>query len=176
MCTSIGDRTIWSGAGNSPRSLNAFVPLGLGDSRANQIGGYIGAGLAFTAPIARRSQDQIGLAVAAARNGSHFERAELALGALAPSESTIELTYLAQLTGWLALQPDVQYVINPGGKSPARNALALGFRIALSHRWGVPAYRIPTTRPSFFALPRFARITSANTRSAAAVASRSKAP
>ncbi len=129
----LGDRTIWSGAGSSARSLDAFVQLGLGDSRVDQIGGYIGAGLAFTAPIASRPNDQLGLAIAAARNGSHFERAELALDARARSESTIELTYLAQLTAWLALQPDVQYVINPGGTSSARNALVPGLRIALSH-------------------------------------------
>ena len=30
------------------------------------------------------------------------------------SETVLEATYQAQVTGWLQVQPDFQYVINPG--------------------------------------------------------------
>src|SRR2546422_1486315 len=63
----IGDLTV--------RSLTAFAQLGLGDGRVNQIGGYLGGGFTFTAPFSSRAQDALGLAVAAARNGSHYKRA-----------------------------------------------------------------------------------------------------
>jgi porin len=129
----IGDQTVWSPRGGRPGALAAFAQLGLGDGRVNQIGGYLGGGLTFTAPFPSRAQDALGLAVAAARNGSHYERAQMAAGVPAAGETTLELTYLAQLGSWLSVQPDLQYVIHPGGAPSARNAVALGLHVAVSH-------------------------------------------
>src|SRR5436190_1308574 len=120
----IGDLTV--------RSLTAFAQLGLGDGRVNQIGGYLGGGFTLTAPFSSRAQDALGLAMAAARNGSHYERAQTA-GGPAAGETSVELTYLAQLGSWLTVQPDVQYVIHPGGTRATRNAVVPGLRIAVSH-------------------------------------------
>jgi porin len=128
----IGDRTVWSAGRERPAALSAFVQLGLGDGRVTQVGGYLGGGFTFTAPFAGRAQDEVGLAVAGALSGSHYDRAQAAAGTPAASETTLELTYLAQLCSWLAVQPDVQLVIHPGGTSARRNSLAPGRRIALS--------------------------------------------
>src|SRR6266566_4774102 len=121
----IGDLTVGS--------LTAFAQLGLGDGRVNQIGGYVGGGFTLTAPFSRRAQDALGLAVAAARNGTHYERAQTAAGGTAAGETSVELTYLAQLGSWLTVQPDVQYVIHPGGTRATRNAVVPGLRVAVSH-------------------------------------------
>ena len=53
-------------------------------------------------------------------------------------ESVIELTYQAQLAPWWTLQPDIQYIIHPGGNAPdptspgavgtLQNALQVGMR------------------------------------------------
>jgi porin len=129
----IGDQTVWSPRRGRPGALTAFAQLGLGDGRVNQIGGYLGGGLTFTAPFPSRAQDALGLAVAAARNGSHYERAQMAAGAPVAGETTMELTYLAQLGSWLSVQPDVQYVIHPGGTRSTRSAVVLGLRVAVSH-------------------------------------------
>jgi porin len=122
----IGDQRLWG-------TLTAFAQLGLGDGRLNQIGGYLGGGLTLTAPLPSRPQDELGLAVAAARNGSHYERAQAPAGVRAAGETTLELTYLAQLGSWLVVQPDLQYVIHPGGTRGMRNAVVPGLRIAASH-------------------------------------------
>jgi porin len=37
------------------------------------------------------------------------------------SETFIEVTYQAQVTPWLQVQPDFQYVFNPGGGIPDPN-------------------------------------------------------
>jgi porin len=121
----IGDLTV--------RALTVFAQLGLGDGRVNQIGGYLGGGFTFTAPFSSRAQDALGLAVAGARNGSHYERAQTAAGDPAAGETSVELTYLAQLGSWLTLQPDLQYVIHPGGTRATRNAVVPGLRVAVSH-------------------------------------------
>ena len=117
----------------SVRSVTAFAQLGLGDGRVNQIGGYLGGGLTLSAPFRNRAQDALGFAVAAARNGSHYEHAQIEAGTPAAGETTLELTYLAQLAPWLAVQPDVQYVIHPGGTRATPNAVVPGLRIALAH-------------------------------------------
>jgi porin len=117
----------------SVRSVTVFAQLGLGDGRVNQIGGYLGGGLTFTAPIPGRAQDMVGLAVAAARNGSHYERADTTAGIPTAGETTLEFTYLAPIGSWLSVQPDVQYVIHPGGTRATPNAVVPGLRIAVSH-------------------------------------------
>ena len=71
--------------------------------------------------------------MAAARNGSHYERAQTAAGGPAAGETTVELTYLAQLGSWLTVQPDLQYVIHPGGTRATQNAVVSGLRVAVSH-------------------------------------------
>ena len=129
----IGDHTVWSGRASSPVALTAFAQLGIGDSRVNQIGGYFGSGLTLTGPFAGRADDELGLGVAAALMGSHFTRAQSAAFGPTPAEITIELTYLAQAISRLSVQPDLQYVIHPGGTRALPNALVPGLRIALAY-------------------------------------------
>jgi porin len=47
------------------------------------------------------------------------------------AETAIELTFLAPAARWLALQPDIQYVIAPNTSS-LKNALALQLRFELT--------------------------------------------
>jgi carbohydrate-selective porin OprB len=37
-----------------------------------------------------------------------------------------------RITSWFALQPDVQYVVHPGGAREFANALVVGIRSAIS--------------------------------------------
>jgi porin len=42
-------------------------------------------------------------------------------------EMLMELTHLFAITPWLSVQPDIQYVIHPGGSSEIPNAFVIGF-------------------------------------------------
>ena len=129
----IGDQTVWAAGRGRPGVLTAFIQLGVGDGRVNQVGGYVGGGVTRTAPFAGRAQDELGLGVATALSGSHYQRAQLSASSRATdAETAIELTYLTQLGSWLAVQPDVQYVIHPGNAQATRSAIVPGLRIALS--------------------------------------------
>ncbi|MDY6947997.1 MAG: carbohydrate porin, partial [Pseudomonadota bacterium] len=46
-------------------------------------------------------------------------------------ESAIELTYRVQARSWLALQPDLQYIINPGTDPALEDAWVVGLRFEL---------------------------------------------
>src|SRR3989442_15373156 len=50
-----------------------------------------------------------------------------------PPEDHRGLTYSAQLGSWLTVQPDLQYVIHPGGTRATQNAVVSGLRVAVSH-------------------------------------------
>jgi NAD binding domain of 6-phosphogluconate dehydrogenase/Carbohydrate-selective porin, OprB family len=46
-----------------------------------------------------------------------------------PFEAAIELTYLAQIASWLAVQPDFQYVIHPNAHAMVPNGRAFQLRL-----------------------------------------------
>jgi porin len=128
----IGDQTVRPARPGHSGPVTAFAQLGVGDGRVNQIAGYLGGGLTLSAPLAERSEDQLGLAVAAALNGSRYRDAQTAAGIPTGAEVVVEGTYMAQLGASLAAQTDIQYVIHPGGLQDVRNALVLGLRIAVT--------------------------------------------
>ncbi len=47
-------------------------------------------------------------------------------------ELMLELTYLIQAKRWLDIQPDVQWIVNPGGNSDTPNALVIGMQMVLN--------------------------------------------
>lgn len=103
-----------AGDGSAPeRQLTGFLRIGTADSAVNEINRYVGAGLAWRG---------IGLAYAHAH-------------AVAPHrgvEENIELTWRIAVTDWLTLQPDIQYILNPGLEPGTDHALAVGLRFVLS--------------------------------------------
>ena len=48
------------------------------------------------------------------------------------AEDALELSYRFSVTLWLAIQPNVQYVRNPGGTNGASNAKLIGVRLELA--------------------------------------------
>jgi porin len=128
----VADQPLWEELGGA-RLLMGFVQLGLGDSRVNRVGKYAGAGLTLTGPLAQRPQDQFGLAIAAAFLGSHYKRTFAPAARTVAAETTLELTYAAQVEAWLAVQGDLQYVARPGGTRVRSNAVVPGLRVALTY-------------------------------------------
>jgi porin len=119
---------------NNPHGpMTAFLQLGLGDPEVFRFGSYLGAGLVRSGVFGGPATDQLGLGVAVARNGGHYIDHQQQQGIqVQRSEASIELTYLRQVKPWLALQPDLQYIINPNSDPQIRNALAFTLRFEFS--------------------------------------------
>jgi porin len=80
-----------------------------------------------------RPADEIGLGLAYGQAGSHYLAAQRMQGLpVTNAEKAIELTYLIPVTPWLALQPDLQYVITPNTTPAIPNALAFQLRLEMS--------------------------------------------
>jgi porin len=46
-------------------------------------------------------------------------------------ELVLERTYAIAVARWLIVQPDLQYIINPGGRSSVGNAVVVGAQLAI---------------------------------------------
>ncbi len=92
----VGDHSIDS-------KFSIFYQLGL--SPRNDNFGYMGAGCAYTGLFSKKGNDILGLAVA---DGMLTKERGM-------DETTFELSYKVQLTPQIYMQPDLQYVVHPGG-------------------------------------------------------------
>jgi porin len=112
--------------------LKGWLRTGFADRRFNAIGRYTGGGLVLSDPFGPAG-DALGVAAGwieharRARTAARVEGAELG-----PREIAVELTYRRPVAGWLTVQPDLQYVIHPGGNRSLGNALVLGLRMETS--------------------------------------------
>jgi len=116
------------------QGLRAFVRWGLANDRFNLFGQYLGTGVVYKGLIPSRDSDHLGIAMAAAFTGTDSIRAAEQEGLdVDDHEISFELTYRAQITPWLYLHPDVQYVINPGIglRGAAGHATTVGLRFEL---------------------------------------------
>lgn len=120
--------------GDDAQGLNGFLRVGAARESVNQTGRYLGAGLVYTGLLRGRDADQLGFAVAAAFNGDSFKRARRIDGLpVDRAEVNLELSYRMPITDWLTLQPDLQYIIDPGALGELKNALVLGLRFEIAH-------------------------------------------
>jgi porin len=109
--------------------LASWLRLGLADQRFNPASAYLGGGLVATAPFASRPDDKLGVAVAWAEFGDNYRQSQALAGIPTDRrEVKLEATYQAAITPWLTLQPDIQYIINPGGNPALGSALVIGLR------------------------------------------------
>jgi porin len=110
------------------QGLAGFFRLGFADGQINRFASFASAGLTYTGLFPGRDQDQIGLGAATAFVSANARQALESDAA----ETAVELTYLAPITKFLSIQPNVQYVINPDADSTLPNAFAIGVRIMIS--------------------------------------------
>ena len=115
---------------DDPTGLAGWLRYGIADTRYNRISGYLGGGLVHTGLSHSRKDDQIGLSFAAIGFGNRYLSAQhLAAIPSEHREIVVEAVYNTILGPWLSVQPDVQYVVNPGGDPRLNNAIVIGLRI-----------------------------------------------
>jgi porin len=133
------ERDLAHNGAEDAQGLAGWVRVGFADENFNQIAWYAGGGLVYTGPFYGRAEDQVGVAVGWAEYGDPYRRSRALAGAPSDAhEIVIEASYRAPLTPRLTLQPDIQYVINPGGDPALDDALVLGLRFEIAFSRALP--------------------------------------
>jgi len=119
-----------SSASDAPvRGLNSWMRVGFCPQSYNPLSIYTDGGLVYTGLIPGRKEDKTGIAFCYGQVSSGYMNLGNAQGVPGPSfEAVIELTHSIRLAPAIALQPDIQYVLHPGGSRQYGNALVAGFR------------------------------------------------
>ena len=90
-------------------------------------------GLVYTGLLPTRDEDQVGVGfVYPQLTKGARQTLELEGSRGVGAEMVLEFTYKAILTPWLYIQPDAQFVINPGATQDLRNAFVLGGRVSIN--------------------------------------------
>jgi porin len=139
------NQMIWRSKDDSNRNISVFVrPMFAPLQDRNLIRFSVNAGLTMHEPIVGRGGDTFGLGMGVAQvsNGaSGFDRQlqffqPSVYTPIRSSETFLEATYQIQVLPWWQIQPDLQYVINPGAgianpNDPTqriKNELVIGLR------------------------------------------------
>lgn len=107
------------------RPIEAWVRAGIAKDETVPIDFYLGGGATIG-----NDNSRWGLAVAHARLGQPA-RSSASKTSTNRAETAIELTWARALGSVITVQPNLQYVINPGWNPQLRNALVAGVRLSL---------------------------------------------
>ena len=138
------DQMLWVDPAEPDRSISVFTRImGTPEVNRNLVSFSANLGVNFKEPFLGRDDDTAGLAMGYAKVSSGaagLDRDTQAFGGgytpVRSNETFVEATYQYEAAPWLQLQPDVQYIMNPGGgvanpTSPdqrIKNELVFGLR------------------------------------------------
>ena len=113
--------------------------LGVGQGDRSLTDFFAEVGLNYRSPLPGRDTDFFGvgftytsLSEDARRLTSEANRLDNTHLPLPDYENIFEVTYQANLTPWLSVQPDLQYIVHVGGSPRYGNALVIGVRTGIT--------------------------------------------
>jgi porin len=120
------DQRVWNECGDGSGGLGVFVRAGRDDPRVNRIETFWSAGFQYDGPLPGRDRDAVGLGLyQTLPSGDYRSRVDSDF----TSEVGVEMYYRVQLTPWLAITPDAQWLHDPGGADDAPDAFVLALRV-----------------------------------------------
>jgi porin len=142
----VADQMVWRDPATPNRSVSVFGRvMGTPQSDRNLVDLSLNAGLVYHDPITNRPDDTLAIGMGYAHVSRRVAALDQDTAGFAPgaglnpirtSETYVEATYQYQVRPWWQIQPDIQYIFNPGGgianpNNPyarVKNELVLGVR------------------------------------------------
>jgi porin len=127
----MADQLLFRESDSVNEGLGAFASLGFAPPNRNAVDFSFTGGLSYKGLLPSRGNDTfgIGFSLASLSPGSDAALRDEGFSPQA-AEMVLEATYQCALTPWCMVQPDLQFLINPGA-SGIPNALVLGVRFAV---------------------------------------------
>ena len=124
----IADQQVWHAGA---QGLGVFGRFAFAPEDRNLVAFDTEAGVTCTGLLPGRDGDVLGAGVVFAKVSSEARDAQ---GEPFPThhETALEVSYQASVNDWLTVQPDFQYVFNPGAVRSGRDAVVAGLRFSLS--------------------------------------------
>lgn len=122
----VADQVLFTTA-NNEKNINVFLQFNVNSPKYSYASEYLGSGVTLNGFLSEKHTDVIGLALASVRlNELSYEKDHFIPGSY---ETAIELTFEQSFFNMITIQPDVQYIINPG--ATLSNALVCILRLKL---------------------------------------------
>jgi carbohydrate-selective porin OprB len=94
---------------------------------------YFHTGLVYKGLIPTRDADQLGVGFAYGNYSYYKQLSDERRGRpIQTYEAVVEFSYRIQVNKWAYVQPDLQYIIQPGGTGLTQNATVLGFQLGVT--------------------------------------------
>ena len=123
------EKELFKNPKNHNQIITNFLRIGSADGNTTRFNYAWTCGINFQGIIPSREKGIAGIAFQQAINSNTFRLSkQIDSISTLKSEYGIELTYQDFVTPWLTLQPDVQYIFNPGATPGIKNALVIGLR------------------------------------------------
>lgn len=120
----IVEQTIYRETNYDKQGLTPWLALTISpDETINTFPFFVSGGLVYKGLISDRNVDRTAFGFAYGSLSDKLENQDY--------ELMLELTYIIQASPWLEIQPDIQWVINPGGSSDIPNAFVIGLQLAV---------------------------------------------
>ena len=134
----VADQRVWrepnraDGTLDPDQGLSLWMRASTHPGESSLVEHYIDAGFHYRGLLPGRDQDEAGIGVAWLSLSDNARHLADLLGEPQPDyEIAIEASYFLHLNTWWSLQPDIQYIIQPGGLGDIPNALVLGLRTSV---------------------------------------------
>ena len=130
----MADQLLYREAGgdqDDPRGLGIFARTGFAPNPDRNVVSFdFETGLNYTGLLPSRAKDITGIGFAFTHLSNPYVMAQ---NGTKHHEALIELTHLVVLGDHFSVQPDFQYIMNPGGLGGIRNAFAAGLRFTVNY-------------------------------------------
>lgn len=120
------EQMVWKeNAGDDTQGLGLFARYGLADGEVNEIRNFWSTGLQYQGLLPTRDNDVLAFGVAQGllSPDAGFSKAQ---------ETVLEMYYKIQVTGWMTISPDFQYIFHPGADAGVGDAVVVGARMQMS--------------------------------------------
>ena len=125
----LAEQTVFREKENASQGLTLFFRYGVANGDINTLDYSYSLGLRYKGLWPGRDEDELGVGLIRGHAGVKFRQA--AATPLATHETALEITYRAKIARWLAVQPTVQRIVNPGFDVALGDAWVAGARFEI---------------------------------------------
>lgn len=127
------DQMIYREKGTKDQGLTPLAVATIGPDNMNKFPFFLMGGLVYKGLVPKRDDDVTGFEIVYAKYSDKIKESQQSVGASPQKyELMFEFTHKVMITKWMYMQPDLQYIISPGGTGNIDDALVLGFQFGLT--------------------------------------------